>query len=72
MPRLELGAGDALALLQGRAVVVSAPEGGRYRCYGPEGFVGVAETRDGVLRAVRMLRPGADALPQGAGHSLES
>jgi tRNA pseudouridine55 synthase len=57
MPRLDIDAAGALALLQGRSVGTSAPGGDRCRCYAPGGFVGVVEIRDGAIRPVRMARP---------------
>jgi tRNA pseudouridine55 synthase len=57
MPRLDVGADDARALTQGRAVAVAASGVGRYRCHSAAGeFLGVVDVVDGVIRPVRMMR----------------
>jgi len=59
MPALALGSDDALALSQGRRPA-NAAASGRYRGYGPGGFVGLLEATGTELRAIRLL--GARAL----------
>jgi tRNA pseudouridine55 synthase len=54
LPSLAIGAGDALALSQGRRLANRAASG-RYRGYGPGGFVGLLEATGTELRAVRLL-----------------
>jgi tRNA pseudouridine55 synthase len=57
MARLDVDAPTARALAEGR--VGSAPPGapGQYRCYGPRGrFLGLVESADGALRALRLSR----------------
>ena len=57
MPRLDVGADDARALTQGRAVTVAASGVGRHRCHAAaSGFLGVVDLVDGVIRPVRMMR----------------
>ena len=57
MPRLDVGADDACALTQGRAVATAASGVGRYRCHSAAGgFLGVVDVVDGVIRPVRMMR----------------
>jgi tRNA pseudouridine55 synthase len=58
LPRIELDAEKARALVEGRAVRDVAASTGRHRCYGPRGdFVGLGEVMaDHSLRAVRLLR----------------
>jgi len=59
MPALAIGSDDALALSQGRRPA-NAAASGRYRGYGPGGFVGLLEATGTELRAIRLL--GAKAL----------
>ena len=55
--RLDVDAATALALVQGRAGNAPAESRGRYRCYGPAGrFVGLVESTNGELRALRLAR----------------
>jgi tRNA pseudouridine55 synthase len=55
--RLDVDAATALALVQGRAGSAPAESRGRYRCYGPAGrFVGLVESANGELRALRLAR----------------
>jgi tRNA pseudouridine55 synthase len=54
--RLDVDAPTALALAQGRVGSAPADSRGKYRCYGPSGrFVGLVESADGELRAVRLV-----------------
>ncbi len=62
--RLDVDAATAQALAEGR--LGRAPEGapGKYRCYGPQGhFVGLVESAGGALRALRLARTDAPAVP---------
>ena len=55
--RLDVDAVTALALVQGRSSDAPAESRGRYRCYGPAGrFVGLVESTNGELRALRLAR----------------
>lgn len=55
--RLDVDTATALALVQGRAGSAPADSCGRYRCYGPAGrFVGLVESVNGELRALRLAR----------------
>ena len=55
--RLDVDAMTALALVQGRSGNAPADSRGRYRCYGPAGrFVGLVESTNGELRALRLAR----------------
>ena len=70
LPRCEVDAAAAAALLQGRPVPVPAPSDGgatsvsplhpvdapRVRGYGPGGFLGLLAVADGWLRPVRLVR----------------
>jgi tRNA pseudouridine55 synthase len=63
MPALALDGDDALALSQGRRPAHGAALG-RYRGYGPGGFVGLVEATGIELRAIRLLStapPGTEA-----------
>lgn len=53
VPALAIGSDDARALLQGRRPASAAPSG-RYRGYGPAGFVGLLEATGTELRAIRL------------------
>jgi tRNA pseudouridine55 synthase len=57
LPRIEVGAADRQALVQGRAVPVVAIDGGLVRIYGPDGcFVGLGERGvDGALQPRRIF-----------------
>ena len=56
MPRLDVDADTARALLQGRIGQAPAPATGRYRCFDPEGrFLGVVDVDADGLRAVRLV-----------------
>lgn len=57
MPALAIGSDDALALSQGRRPANRAAPG-RYRGYGPGGFVGLVEATGTELRAIRLLHTG--------------
>lgn len=62
LPALAIGSDDALALSQGRRPAnVATP--GRFRGYGPDGFIGLLEATGTDLRAIRLLDtgPGVDA-----------
>jgi len=55
--RLDVDATTALALVQGRGGSAPAGSQGKYRCYGPAGrFVGLVESANGELRALRLAR----------------
>jgi tRNA pseudouridine55 synthase len=56
MPRLEVDAEEARALMQGRTVVAPAAPSGRYRGFGPKGFVGTVDVVEGLIRPLRMTR----------------
>jgi len=57
LERLDVDTATAVALAQGRVGRAPAWSPGKYRCYGPSGrFVGLVESRDGELRAVRLAR----------------
>jgi tRNA pseudouridine55 synthase len=56
MPRLEVDAEGARALMQGRTVVATAATSGRYRCFGPEGFVGTVDIVGEAMRPSRLVR----------------
>jgi hypothetical protein len=70
LPRCDVDAAAAAALLQGRAVPVPRPvpsSGGtppappsadalRVRGYGPDGFLGLLAVADGWVRPVRLVR----------------
>jgi len=65
LPRLDIDARQARALVEGRRLA-DAPPGrtGRHRCYGPHGaFLGVVDVGTGnVLRPLRLVR--TDAVPR--------
>ncbi len=55
--RLDVDATTALALAHGRIGSAPPDSRGKYRCYGPSGrFVGLVESADGELRALRLAR----------------
>ncbi len=53
MPALAIGPDEALALAQGRRPA-NAAASGRYRAYGPSGFVGLLEATGTELRVIRL------------------
>jgi tRNA pseudouridine55 synthase len=61
MPALAIGPDEALALAQGRCPANTAASG-RYRAYGPSGFVGLLEATGTELRAIRLrsVAPGVE------------
>ncbi len=56
MPRLEVDAAGARALMQGRTVAVADLGPGRYRCYVANRFLGMVDVVGGVIRPLRMAR----------------
>lgn len=56
MPRLDVDANGARALMQGRTVTAVEPVSGRYRCHVASRFLGVVDVADGVIRPLRMTR----------------
>ncbi len=58
MPRLDVDTGDARALTQGRSIVAPRAAAGRYRCFGPQGFVGTVDIVGEAMRASRLVRTG--------------
>jgi tRNA pseudouridine55 synthase len=56
LPRVELAATDAAALLQGRSVPAGSLPAGRCRSYCEGRFVGVVEIDDAQVRPLRMAR----------------
>jgi tRNA pseudouridine55 synthase len=62
VPRLDLDAAAAAALVQGRIVPAPAGAAGPCRCYGPGArFLGLVEAASGVLRPTRLARTDAPA-----------
>jgi len=62
--RLDVDATTALALAHGRTGSAPPDSRGKYRCYGPSGrFVGLVESADGELRALRLARTDEAATP---------
>jgi tRNA pseudouridine55 synthase len=62
--RLDVDATTALALAHGRVGSAPPDSRGKYRCYGPSGrFVGLVESADGELRALRLARTDEAATP---------
>lgn len=62
LPALTLASDDALALWRGqRPRNLASP--GRYRCYGPEGFIGLAIATGSELRATRLTEAPSSCRP---------
>jgi tRNA pseudouridine55 synthase len=57
LPRVELAAADAAALLQGRSVPAGGLPAGRCRSYCGGRFVGMVEIDEALVRPLRMARP---------------
>jgi hypothetical protein len=65
--RLDVDAPTATALGRGQTSAADPGTSGIYRCYGPAGrFVGLVESAQGRLRALRLMRTGASASAHGA------
>lgn len=65
LPRVEVTASEAAALVQGRAVA-GEPVTGTFRAYGPaERFLGTVEARAGMLHPLRMVAAERDPVPSG-------
>ncbi len=56
MPRLDVDAAEAVALVQGRTVSTVVAASARYRCYAPTRFLGVVDVIGDVARAVRLVQ----------------
>lgn len=56
LPRFDVDAEGARALVQGRTLTAGALAPGRYRCCAPTGFVGTVDVTGGQVRPTRMIR----------------
>ena len=56
LPRFDVDADGARALVQGRTLTAAALAPGRYRCCAPTGFVGTVDVTGGQVRPTRMIR----------------